>query len=150
MTIAPRVRPTRNLEQTVAETFRSRFDYGRDRSTRHGSAIDLSLSLKFSAHCMSDGATSIGSTKRGLQMGTRIDGRRVLRSTTGVLRSIGQVVITVALVLADVVKSGSGGGASSSALPPGVLPRSETTPSDALFPTRKPPTKKTRRNRRRS
>jgi len=82
-------------------------------------------------------------------MGTRIDGRRVLRSTTSVLRFIGQVVITVALVFADVVKSGSGGGGSSSALPPVVLPRSETTPSDPLFSKRKVPTKKMRRKRRR-
>lgn len=82
-------------------------------------------------------------------MGTRIDGRKVLRSTTSVLRSIGQVVITVALVFADVVKSGSGGRGSSSALPPVVLPRSETTPSDPLLTKRKVPMKKTRPKRRR-
>ena len=82
-------------------------------------------------------------------MEIRLDGRKVLRSTTSVLRSIGQVVITVALVFADVVKSGSGSGGSSSALPPVVLPRWETTPSDPLLTKRKVPTKKTRRKRRR-
>jgi hypothetical protein len=42
--------------------------------------------------CTSDGATSIGSAQKGgFRWGTRTDGRRVLRSATSVLRSIGQV-----------------------------------------------------------
>ena len=64
-------------------------------------------------------------------MRAKYDIGMLLRRTTSVLRSMGQVFITVVLVLADVVGSGPVGGASSSAFPPVVLPGRETKPYES-------------------
>jgi len=82
-------------------------------------------------------------------MRTEIRSRAPFRRTFIVLRSIGGVVITVAIILADVVKSTSGGGASSSAYPTVILPRSKTKPSADTSSEEGPITKKKRPHRKR-
>ncbi len=66
-------------------------------------------------------------------MMTRIDGRVLRNRTMSVLRPIGKVFVSLALLLADALGSGSGGTASASSFAPVVLPQSDAKPAAASF-----------------
>ena len=70
-------------------------------------------------------------------MGTDNWIRIQLKRTFTVLRSIGGVILTVAIILADAVKSAYGGGASSSVYPTVLLPSSRDTSTSEVASSEK-------------